>query len=254
MPTATAEDGVELFYDAAGEGETVVFLNDVGFGAWLWGWQHAALAGPFRVVTFDPRGVGRSEPTGPHTVERLAADCEAVLAAAGVRRAHLVGAGLGGRAALAYAREYGRARSLALLGTTLDGDRVDPDALERMTRDGPEALEPCLTPAFREDNPDVLAGIGEWRASDDAPPAVRAAQAEAMRGYACEAPYEVTLPALVLHGESDPVVPAAAGRDLAAALPEGEFHAVEGRHLAFVEQSKAANDALAGFLERVGGL
>lgn len=252
MPTATAEDGVELFYDAAGEGETVVLLNDVGFGAWLWGWQHAALAGPFRVLTFDPRGVNRSDPTGPHTVERLAADCEAVLSAAGARRAHLVGAGLGGMAALAYAGEYGRARSLALLGTALDGDRVDPGALERMTRDGPEALEPCLTAGFREANPDVIAGIGEWRASDDAPPAARAAQAEGMRGYACEAPYEVTVPALVLHGESDPVVPAAAGRELARALPEGEFRGLESRHLAFVERSKVANDALAGFLERIG--
>lgn len=251
MPTATAADGTELFYDVAGEGPTVLLVNDVGFGAWLWGWQHAALAGPFRVVTFDPRGVGRSDATGPHTPERLAADCEAVLSAAGARRAHLVGAGLGGMAALAYARAYGRARSLALLGTTLDGSRVDPAALEQMTTDGPAALEPCLTAAFREANPEVLAGIGEWRADDDAPAAVRAAQAEGMRGYACEAPYEVTLPALVVHGESDPVVPAAAGRALAGALPAGEFHAIEGRHLAFVERSKAANDALAGFLERV---
>ncbi len=251
MPTATAADGTELFYDTAGEGETVVFINDVGFGAWLWGWQHAALAGPFQAVTFDPRGVGRSEPAGPHTVERLAADCETVLAATGARRAHLVGAGLGGMAALAHAREYGRARSLALLGTALDGGRVDPDALERMTRDGPAALELCLTPPFQETNPDVVAGIGEWRASDDAPSAVRAAQAEAMLAYACEAPYEVTAPALVLHGQSDPVVPVDAGRALAAGLPQGTFHRLEGRHLAFVEHSKAANDVLTGFLETV---
>lgn len=253
MPTATTADGTELFYDTAGEGPTVVFLDDAGFGAWLWGWQHAALAGPFRVVTFDPRGVGRSEAAGPHTVERLAADCEAVLSAVGARRAHLVGAGLGGMAAVEYAREYGRARSLALLGTALDGERFDPEALARTTRDGPDALAPCLTPAFREANPEVVAGIGEWRERDDPPPSVRAARAAAVRAYACEAPYEVTVPALVLHGESDPVVPAAAGRELAAALPNGEFRGLEGRHLAFVEHSKAANDALAGFLERVGG-
>jgi pimeloyl-ACP methyl ester carboxylesterase len=251
VPTATADDGTALFYETTGEGETVVFLNDVGFGAWLWGWQHAALAGPYEAVVFDPRGVGRSDGAGSHTVERLAADCETVLAAAGARRAHLVGAGLGGMAAVEYAREYGRARSLVLLGTTLDGSRVDPDALERMTGDGPAALEPCLTPAFREANPDVVEGIGEWRASDDAPPAVRAAQSEAVREYGCESPYEVTVPALLLHGTDDPVVPADAGRALAAALPEGEFRGLAGRHLPFVERSRAANDAIAGFLETV---
>jgi pimeloyl-ACP methyl ester carboxylesterase len=80
---------------------------------------------------------------------------------------------------------------------------------------------------------------------------VRAAQREAVTAYDCEAPYEVTLPALVLHGKSDPVVPVAAGRDLAAALPAGEFRAIEGRHLAFVERSRVANDALAGLLETV---
>jgi pimeloyl-ACP methyl ester carboxylesterase len=251
VPTATADDGTALFYETTGEGETVVFLNDVGFGAWLWGWQHAALAGPYQAVTFDPRGVGRSGRAGPHGVERLAADCEAVLAAAGARRAHLVGAGLGGMAAVEYAREYGRARSLTLLGTTLDGGRVDPGALERMTADGPGALEPCLTLSFREANPEVLEGIGEWRANDDAPPAVRAAQAEAVTGYDCEAPYEVTLPALVLHGESDPVVPADAGRALAAGVPGAEFRGLAGRHLAFVERSRPANDAIAGFLETI---
>ncbi|MFC6837366.1 alpha/beta fold hydrolase [Halomarina ordinaria] len=253
MPFATS-DGVDLHYETAGAGETVALLNDVGFGAWQWGWQHAALAGPFETLVSDPRGTGRSGGTADAVrVERLADDLEAVLRDHGARRVALVGSGLGGMVALDYARRYDRVRALALLGMALSGDAVDDDALDAMTSDGPDALAPCLTDAFRAAQSDVVEGIAAWRETDDAPPPVRAAQADAMRTFACDAPYEVGVPTLVLHGEADPVVPAAAGERLADALPDARFVALPGRHLAHVEASRPANDALAGFFEDVMG-
>lgn len=248
MPTAS-NDGVELYYDAAGEGPTVAFCNEVGYGAWLWGWQHGALAGPFEALVADPRGTGRSDaPGGPYDVATLAADVEAVLADHGARRVHLVGAGLGGMVALEYARDYGRARSLTLLGTALSGDAVDERLLDAMGARGPDALSPCFSESFFESQREVIAGIERWRDDEDAGSA-RGAQAAAMLDYDCSAPYEIDCPALVCHGESDPVVPPAAGRDLADALPDARFEALPGRHLAFVESSRIANDAIAAFLD-----
>lgn len=249
MPTATSE-GVAIRYGATGEGPTVVFLNDVGYGAWLWGWQHAALAGPFEALTIDPRGTGDSDaPPGPYDVPTLAADVEAVLREHGASRVHLVGAGLGGMVALAYAREYGRARSLVLLDTALSGDEVHEGMLDALAGRGPDSLAPCFSESFFETQREVIAGIEKWRADDDAGADAREAQAAAMLDYSCEAPYELTLPALVCHGADDPVVPAAAGGDLADSLPRGTFTELPGRHLAFVESSRMANDAIAGFLE-----
>ncbi|WP_254545560.1 alpha/beta fold hydrolase [Halomarina pelagica] len=251
MPFAE-NDGVALHYEAVGSGPTVAFLNEVGYGAWLWGWQHAALAGPFEALVLDPRGTGRSDaPPGPYAVETLADDLEAVLREHGARRAHLVGAGLGGMVALDYARRYGRARSLVLLGTALDGGSVDAEALDAMGGRGPRSLSPCLSPDFVERQREVVEGIRSWRETDDAAPEARAAQAAAMLAFECDAPYEVTAPALVLHGADDPVVPPAAGEALAEALPRGRFQALPGRHLAFVEASRPANDAIVGFLESV---
>jgi len=250
MPTADA-DGARLYYEREGDGEPVLFVPEAGCGAWLWAWQHAAVAGPFEAVAFDPRGVGRS--TGgvdaDVDVDALAADCEAVLAAAGARRAHLVGAGLGGMVALQYARDYDRARSLSLFATPRSGNHLDRAALDRFLGDGPDALVPALCDEFRADQPEVVDGVVEWRREGDGPPAVRRAHAAAARAFSCEAPYEVTLPALVVAGTDDPVVDVEAVADLAEALPRGRFEALAGRHLAFVEQSRAANDALVGFLE-----
>ena len=260
MPVAT-DRGVDLYYETGGEragdggSATVAFVNPAGYGAWVWGWQHGALAGGFETLVWDLRGTGRSDvPDGPYDVGTLAADLEAVLSAAGVADAHLVGAGLGGMIAVEYARRYGRAATLTLFATAAEGGRVDRDALDLLfaPRDDPDALRRSLAGAFATDldaHPGVVDRIVGWRREEDADRAGFDAQAAAMTAYSADPLYEVTAPARVFHGEADAVVPVDAGRDLAAALPRGEFTAVDGGHLSFVEEAAAVNDALLGFLE-----
>lgn len=259
MPLAT-NDGVSLYYESDGSGPTVAFVEDAGYGAWLWGWQHAAL-GPYERLVWDLRGTGRSDtPSGPYTVETLAADLEAVLSDHGARSAHLVGAGLGGMVALQYALSYGRAETLTLLGTAAAGAGVDVEALERLFAPPDDAdalrdsLDPAFSPAFFEEQPPAVDGIVDWRAEDDADEEGWQAQVAAVTAFDLrDRLYEITQPALVLHGREDPVVPVDAGEDLAEALPRGEFESVDGRHLFFVERSRPVNDTLLGFLDEQTG-
>jgi pimeloyl-ACP methyl ester carboxylesterase len=243
----TVDAGVELYYEVEGDGEPVVFVADAGLGAWSWGWQHRAVAGPYTGVVYDHRGTGRSEsPPGPYSVDDLVADLRAVVGAAESGRPHLVGLGLGGMVALRYAREHA-VRTLTLLGTAASGDRVDADALAASVRPGEEAT--LLSAAFREAHPDVLAGIREWRGEDDAGEPGREAQVAATLDFEAGPLYEVPAPALVVHGGADEVVPAAAGAALADALPNGEFHREEGAgHLVGVERSRPVNDRLLAHL------
>ena len=256
MPTATS-DRVRLRYETDGEGETVAFVSDVGYGAWLWGWQHGAVAGPRETLVWDLRGTGDSDaPPGPYDIDALAADFEAVLADAGVTRAHVVGAGLGGMVALRYARTYDRARTLTLFCTAASGDAVDEQALRALHPDDPTALESSLdgafSPAFREARPDLVADICEWRRAEDAAPDAVDAQIAAMTGFDSGPLYELTPPTLVCHGVADPVVPPAAGEELAEALPRGEYEPVEGRHLCFVEHSRAVTERVLAHLDAHG--
>ncbi|WP_135821707.1 alpha/beta fold hydrolase [Halostella litorea] len=254
MPTAN-NDGATLYYEADGEGETVAFVGDAGYGAWQWGWTAPAVAGPFETLVYDHRGTGRSDaPAGPYDVETLAADLDAVLAAAGARSAHLVGAGLGGLVALAYAHRHSRAETLTLLATPASGGDLREPA-DRLLADpsDPAALRGTLDAAFSPDfvdrQPEVVDGVVEWRAAGDAGPDASRAQAAAAEAYDPEPLYEVTLPALVLAGEDDPVVPVASAERLAADLPRGEFASFAGRHLFFAERSRPVNDRVQGFLE-----
>ncbi|WIV67010.1 alpha/beta fold hydrolase [Natrialbaceae archaeon AArc-T1-2] len=253
MPTAS-NDGVSLYYETAGDGDVVAFVPEAGLGGWSWGWQHAALAGPYEVLVTDLRGTGRSDtPPGPYDLEMLAADLEAVLADHRTRTAHVVGAGLGGAVALSAARISNRVETLTLFGTGARAEAFDleplfappddPDALYR-------SLETAFSADFRERQPDVLEGIVDWRVDGDATRDGWESQIAALENFdATDWGYEVTQPTLVCHGTADDLVSAASGRELADALPRGEFEPLEAGHLCFVEQSRVVNDRLIGWLE-----
>ena len=116
-------DGCSIHFDVRGEGDPVVFVQGVGLGGDGWLPQVEALRARYRCITFDHRGIGRSQPV-PRTltVDRMASDTLAVMDAAGAGPVHLVGHSLGGCVALALAlREPKRVRSLALLCTSARG-------------------------------------------------------------------------------------------------------------------------------------
>ena len=254
MPTVRTDDGIELYYRAAGSGDTVVFVGECGFGAWQWAWQYDGLAGPYETIAWDLRGTGRSDaPDGPYSVDRLAADLEAVLAANSVRNAHVVGAGLGGMIGLRYAREHTRAETLSLLGTAPSGDRIDTDALRELFPDADEALRDSLSGAFSRrfltDASEAVERICEWRREEDADAGGREAQIGALETFEAGPLYELTLPALVFNGLEDPVVDPDAGRELGEELPGGSFEPVEGKHLHYVEHARAVTDRLDGFFQ-----
>ncbi|WP_424002048.1 alpha/beta fold hydrolase [Haloarcula salina] len=249
MPTVSTH-GASIHYETDGDGPTVVFVSDVGYGAWLWGWHNDAVAGPYETLVWDLPGTGRSDaPEGPLDVATLAATLEAVLSDHGVASAHLVGAGLGGMVALRYAHRYNRARTLTLYCTAASGDAVDESALSALALDGPDSLAGAFSPAFREGAPDLLDRIAAWRTEEDATGDARAAQAAAMTGFDAPPLYEVTQPTEVYYGLDDPVVAPDAAEALAADLPRGSAEAVEGRHCCYVEHAPAVTDRLLAMLD-----
>jgi 3-oxoadipate enol-lactonase len=257
VPTTTIE-GVSLYYEAEGAGETVVFVGEAGLGAWQWAWWYDELTGPYETVVWDLPGTGNSDaPSGPCDVDELASALEAVLAAVDARRAHVVGAGLGGMVALRYAREYDRAATLTLCGTAPRGEVVDVEALETLNAGDAiaagdsEAVRESLAVGFSEAllaEEAVVEQLCAWRLAEDADPDGFAAQLDALRAFEAGPLYELTLPTLVCHGLADPVVDHEVGERLAEGLPRGTFESVEGRHLSHVEHATAVADRFDGFV------
>jgi pimeloyl-ACP methyl ester carboxylesterase len=100
MPLLERPDGARLHWDEAGDGPRVLVCNM--FNLALVDPIVEQLAGSRRVVTYDPRGVGRSTRSGPYDLDTGVADVEALLEAVGAADAAL-GVGDGGHRALRIA-------------------------------------------------------------------------------------------------------------------------------------------------------
>src|SRR5690242_218963 len=98
----------------------LVLIQGMGLDRHGWGPVLRRLRRHFRLVLVDNRGCGRSDrPAGSFAVADMAGDVVAVLDAAGIRRAHVLGASLGGMAAQELAiRHAERVDGLVLACTT----------------------------------------------------------------------------------------------------------------------------------------
>lgn len=117
MPTVKT-GGSEIYYEELGEGDPLVMTPGLGAHSGVWGPFPQAFAEKRRVVTHDPRGLGRSTAGGEDlSLELMASDVKAVMDAAGIEKAALLGVSLGALIVLRLALDCPGAVSKLILVT-----------------------------------------------------------------------------------------------------------------------------------------
>jgi pimeloyl-ACP methyl ester carboxylesterase len=116
MPRLRRPDGVELHWEAIGDGPLVVLAQPWASYAEVFTGLIADLAGDHRVVTYSPRGQGASTHRGPYDPETDAADLEALIEAAGPPAVVIAMADASNRAARVAARRPDLVRAVVLPG------------------------------------------------------------------------------------------------------------------------------------------
>ena len=240
--------GVEIAYEVLGDGPPLLLIQGLGYGGRGWGPTLDALAEDFRVVAFDNRGYGASDrPAGPYTVAELAADAVAVLDAAGIERADVVGASLGGMIAqeLVLARPE-RVDRLVLQGATPGGPRAYAMPARTVALFGEAAslgpavaLRRFVENALADDAPGELVDrVVAYRAANLPDPAGWRAQAAAGMGFdAFDRLGRIEAPTLVVHGTEDAVVDVRNAELLAERIPHAALALFPGTgHLFFWEE------------------
>ena len=102
-----AVNGTGLYVEQRGAGPAVILIPGWAYTTEVFRHNAQALAGSYRVISYDPRSHGRSQPTGKgHDYIQHGRDLHSLIAALELREVVLAGWSLGAYDALAYLREF----------------------------------------------------------------------------------------------------------------------------------------------------
>ena len=261
MPYALS-DGVRIYWHEQGEGDPLLLIMGLGWASDMWHRATPEFSPKYRTILFDNRGIGRSDfPPGPYSISVMADDAAAVLDAAGVESAHVFGHSMGGMIAQELAlRHPRRVRSLILGGTNCGGEnvvRAQPEALGVLTAtvtnpvDAFWALAPYIydpsTPREKIKE-DLEVKIRSFPSRES-----YLAQLQAIMSWESLARLNsIRVPTLVIHGETDQLIPIGNADILASEIPGAKLVKLAGAsHVFMTDRPQEAARTILSFLQEV---
>jgi 3-oxoadipate enol-lactonase len=254
-----------LYWESTGAGEPVLLISGLGLSGGTWWRTVATLAKQFRVITYDHRGVGRSDALShAYTTEAMADDAAAVLDAAGIERAHVYGMSLGGMVAQELALGHAhRLRSLVLGATQPGGPRaVVPDGdvvrffMRRPQLPQEEAAWASVPYNYglrcrREMGERIAEDIARRLAHPFNERAFRA-QLTAGRMHNCLGRLSrVDVPTLIVHGEQDRMIPVGNAHLIPERMPAAQLHLLPGIGHLYPTEAIGVDDTIGEFFAAV---
>ena len=276
MEGKAAVNGVDLWYQIAGDGEPVMQIHGAGFGHFNFAPCTPELSKHFKVVDYDMRGYGQSDrPIQDYDMEVWADDLAGLMEALEIPEAHVHGTSMGGMIAIVFAAKYPErtisvvvncaAAKLGRTGRLIFKNWID---IARLDPDGPGSR--------------ILAELIGWQAlsksfaeTDDGVAAIDTIQ-EILRDSnrievftaACQAMCDmdlrpwlprITSPALVLGGDEDLMTPwdqgpGGAGQEaIYQGIAGAEKHVIHGsNHSTIFDNTEEHNRVVIDFFSRHG--
>ncbi|MBN1655942.1 MAG: alpha/beta fold hydrolase [Deltaproteobacteria bacterium] len=239
----------------------IVFIHGFAFSAAMWEHQVAALSKRYYCVTYDVRGLGRSEiGDGQYTMEMFADDLFFVIESLELDRPVVVGLSMGGYIALrAVERKQELFRALVLCDTKSEADDdagklARAQAIKSINRDGMKSYAPFLVSlCFSADTAEKRAELYR-QAIDEVigqnPIGVKGCLlAIAVRTDTTAGLSKIDVPTLIVVGENDALTPPSLMRSMKDKINKAEFAVISDTgHMAPLENPLAVNQVLESFL------
>lgn len=256
---AVTPDGRWIFYRVGGKGPfALVMPANWGVDSYIYAKGLSSLEFWLALVTYDPRGVGLSDPVespSEYAMEVTARDGAAVSDALHVDRSVLIGHSSGGAVALTYSLAYpDRVSHLVLISTAArwtggesDSEDVPYPATEEEMRAQFAASIPL---AVHEPARFARAMEGSLPKMRFSPERFRWTGEVEFDAYDVRTRLgEVRMPVLIIHGRHDRVVLVERGEEIHRGIPGSRLEVLEDcGHWPFVERRKEFVNAVTTFL------
>ena len=257
-------NGIDIYYEVHGKGDPLLMIQGLGHSSEFWFLQIPEFSKHFQTITYDNRGVGKSDkPNELYSIADDADDAVALLDHLQIEHAHVLGVSRGGYIAQELAISHPeRINKLVLIGTHYGGleyleatgemwsELLDVAglSLEGIYR---KAARYLLSQEFYANNPGVVDKIVALRMANPQPIDAFQSQLEGARKFDVVGQVkEISASTLVIAGTKDVVVPNWLSEKLANSIPSAQYVAIEGAgHLSFIEQPTLVNRTVLGFLE-----
>lgn len=134
MPKTNVNE-VNVSYKVHGEGEPLVLIMGFAAPRWAWFFQTRAFKKHYKVITFDNRGVGKTDkPSEPYTIKTMADDTIGLMDYLGIDKAHILGYSMGGIIAQELIIHYPeRVRKLILSSTLATIHQITSEMREALS-------------------------------------------------------------------------------------------------------------------------
>jgi 3-oxoadipate enol-lactonase len=253
--------GVKIYWEEEGEGEPLVLIMGLASTIDMWHRTKPLVAEKYRTILIENRGVGRSDvPPPPYTIATMASDVAAVMDAAGIERARVFGISMGGMIAQEFALNYPeRVRSLILGCTNFGGKQLKTatpkvlDILKSRGQMSPEEAARAMAPHTYDAN------TPKERVEEDLQ--IRMQWFPTPEGYfgqlgailSWESRHrlrQINVPTLVIHGETDELVPPENGRMIADLIPNAKLLLLPNTsHIFMTDQPEISHKEILNFFD-----
>ncbi|MBF0212941.1 MAG: alpha/beta hydrolase [Magnetococcales bacterium] len=259
-------DPFEVHWDVLGDGAPVLAISGFASGNWMFERLLEPLKERFRFILPDNRGMGRSPPAQtPYSLDELVDDLIRLMEQLNHPTFAVIGLSMGGFIAQRLAlRHPERVAGLVLMCTSSNGEAFKP-LFPMMSREQVAfiyhlrredrvraALSDPFCPRLTSRYPEVYDYVLQQRIAAEPEADQVLLQYDAVAGFFAAEPVplaQLTMPALILSGEQDPIVPQANARLLAEQLPRAELEIIpDTDHLFFLEQAERVSSRIGDFL------
>ena len=256
MPFAKL-NGIDLYYEAHGNGPALVLAHGGGGSHLSWWQQVPELSKTYKVITFDHRSFGQSRdlPDGPGP-RAFVQDLATLLDHLGIQKAVVAGQSMGGWTVCGFAAAYPERTSALILCDTTGGvdiaevTRTHASLQERSRGNLAQILASAYATSFPERHP-ALCFLYQQISALNTQVAPNLVPLLLGLKHTTEQIVEHKIPTLLVVGEEDVLTPPQAMASVAAQIPQARFVTVpQAGHSVYFERAEEFNRILAEFLRK----